>query len=97
MFNCKNGDALAMNLRCNGMCDCMDCSDEDLCLVLDTLVNYNPRVLISASGGIADVNFSAEGQIQDLDENSGTILLNLAVSIEWYDFRLTFLNLSPNR
>ena len=97
MFNCVNGEAVDMTVRCNGKCDCFDCSDEDNCVVLDRLVQYNSRVLISEAGGMAMVNFSAVVQLQDLDENAGNVLLNLLVSIMWYDFRLTYLNLSPNR
>ena len=97
MFNCMNGDAVAMSVRCNGKCDCRDGSDEDDCVVLDKLVQYNSRVLISEAGGTAMVNFSAVVQLQDLNENAGNVLLNLGVSITWYDFRLTYLNLSPIR
>ncbi len=97
MFNCVNGGAVAMSVRCNGKCDCRDGSDEDDCVVLDKLVQYNSRVLISEAGGTAMVNFSAVVQLQDLNENAGNVLLNLGVSITWYDFRLTYLNLSPNR
>ena len=97
MFNCMNGGAVAMSVRCNAKCDCMDCSDEDDCKVLDKLVKYNSRVLSSEAGGTAMVNFSAVVQLQDLNENAGNVLLKLGVSITWYDFRLTYLNLSPNR
>ena len=96
-YNCKTGDCVLMYQRCNGMCDCPDCSDEDQCVVLDKLVNYNPRVLISQTGGKAQVILSAVGGLQGLDETEGTIMVNLEMSIQWSDFRLTFLNLNPDR
>ena len=97
MYNCKTGDVIAMDKRCNGKCECPDCSDEDQCKVLDNLVNYNPRVLISPTGGKAQVILSAAGELQDLDESVGTLVMNLETSIKWIDFRLTFLNLNPHR
>jgi hypothetical protein len=97
MFDCMNGDGILMSKRCNGRCDCLDCSDEDSCKVLDTLVDYNPRILTVSSGGLAKVDISTVvTNMPDLDENMDTVTLNLIVSIQWYDFRLTFLNLSPN-
>ena len=65
--------------------------------VLDKLVSYNKSILTSDSGGPASVVFSVVvAGFGDIDDNSGTLSLNLEVSIEWFDFRLNFLNLSPN-
>ena len=65
--------------------------------VLDKLVSYNKGILTSDSGGPASVVFSVVvAGFGDIDDNSGTLSLNLEVSIEWFDLRLNFLNLSPN-
>lgn len=96
-FNCFNGDCVLMWQRCNGLCDCPDCSDEDGCKVLDKLVSYNKGILTSQTGGQASVVFSTTiVGLNDIDDSAGTVSLNLAVSIQWYDFRLTYLNLNPN-
>ena len=96
-FNCFNGDVVLMSQRCNGLCDCIDSSDEDNCKVLDNLDSYNRGILTSASGGLAAVVFSViVAGFGDIDDNAGTVSLNLEVSIEWFDFRLNYLNLSPN-
>jgi hypothetical protein len=96
-FNCFNGDCALMSDRCNGLCNCPDCSDEEDCRVLDKLVSYNKGILKSLNGSRAPVVFSATvAGFGDIDDNAGAVSLNLLVSIEWYDFRLIFLNLSPN-
>jgi hypothetical protein len=96
-FNCFNGDCVLMSQRCNGICNCHDCSDEEGCKVLDNLVSYNKGILTSPNGSLAPVVFSATvSGLGGIDDNAGTVSLNFAVSIEWYDFRLVFLNLSPN-
>jgi hypothetical protein len=96
-FNCFNGDCVLMSQRCNGICDCHPCSDENDCKVLAELVSYNKGMLTSSTGDQASAVFSATVVgFNDIDDNAGIVSLNLAVSIEWHDFRLTYLNLKPN-
>ena len=97
-YNCDNGDCVYLSTRCNGMCDCTDCSDENNCKLLDTLVNYNKGLLTAKSGGLASVVFdTVVDSIGSIDDSAGLISLSLAVSIMWYDFRLIYLNLNPNK
>jgi hypothetical protein len=67
------------------------------CKVLDDLSDYNSNVLTAASGGPAPVYFFGEiFNINNIDDKIGQVIVTLTLQIQWQDFRLNFLNLSPN-
>jgi len=66
--------------------------------VLGPLTNYNSELLTTATGGTATVILSANVvALADIDDAGGTVSLNLYVAAQWFDFRLRFLNLRPDR
>jgi hypothetical protein len=51
-----------------------------------------------ASGGPAPVTFFGEiFNINNIDDKTGQVTITLTLQIQWNDFRLRFLNLSPNQ
>ncbi len=54
-------------------------------------------MLTAASGGPAPVYFFGEiFNINNIDDKIGQVIVTLTLQIQWQDFRLNFLNLSPN-
>jgi hypothetical protein len=54
-------------------------------------------VLTAASGGPAPIYFFGEiFNINNIDDKIGQVIVTLTLQVRWQDFRLKFLNLSPN-
>ena len=65
--------------------------------ILVSNTDYNANVLTSDTGGKADLNFSATIiALNNIDDVAGQVVLTLAVSLQWRDLRLKFMNLRPN-
>jgi hypothetical protein len=93
-FNCNNGDCIEMELRCNGVPDCSDRSDEMDCNILSEPSEYNKELTPARPELKASVDLI---NILRMDEVNSKIRLKVRVHLEWSDSRLRFLNLRPNR
>jgi hypothetical protein len=72
--------------------DCNDGSDEVGCNIVSYHDNYNKEV--TSNNEKSDLNTSVEiHNILSIDENRGKIRVTMRLILEWYDSRLTFMNL----
>jgi len=92
MFNCDDGSCVSLHKRCDEHPDCNDGSDEVGCNIVSYHDNYNKEV--TSNNEKSDLNTSVEiHNILSIDENRGKIRVTMRLILEWYDSRLTFMNL----
>jgi hypothetical protein len=83
-------------MRCNGIQDCKDDSDESSCNIVkvktDTYNKEYPAILNDRKITIVYVNISVL-HIDNLEESDMTMSVKIMILLKWYDSRLTFYNL----
>ena len=99
-YNCDNGNCIPASGRCNGINDCGDMTDERFC----SLIKWNDKYLKDVpappedeSKGQLEVNVSMELlQILQVNDVNFKLRLQLGLTMEWVDRRLTFAHLKEN-
>ena len=92
MFSCDDGTCINLDMKCNENIDCPDGTDEIGCKVVNIPVTYNKAV--TSDSEKFDLSTSVEIlNILSITEMEGKIRLTVRLILEWYDSRLTFLDL----
>ena len=94
-YICKDGSCVNMELRCDGVVDCDDKSDETGCMKVSIAPSYSkiisPPALIKEKQAKMDVYLSVEvHSILSINELDGLIYISYDLSIEWFDPRLEY-------
>ncbi len=97
-FNCKNGRCISMTLRCNEVKDCDDNTDELDCDLISLPNDYNKDIAPHNRSGVLNMVISKfQITIEDIVDTKNIIELQFGMQSEWFDSRLTFVNLNKNR
>ena len=99
-FTCDSGACISIDKRCNEQIDCSDGSDEENCSLISIPSSYNK----AKSPGIKTENSSFEIEIQtniatidSIDTVSMVVTSTIEVVLRWFDDRLLFENLFPDK
>lgn len=89
-FTCTDGSCVLLSSRCDLVPDCEDWSDEHFCESVSLPDGYLPNLSPPPPiGFILNVSFSH----LELDLKTMTFTMKLIIQLEWYDGRISFLNL----
>lgn len=94
-FSCHDGTCLNSSVRCNGINECFDGSDEIDCRVLkisqDSYLGANPPVTDDRR---TIINVSTEiFYIRSFDPKAMTFVVGFKFEMFWFDSRIKFANL----
>ncbi|KAL7646767.1 UNVERIFIED_CONTAM: hypothetical protein RMT77_002022 [Armadillidium vulgare] len=98
-FECSNGTCLPWNVRCNGVVDCDDKSDEEECNQLVKDKGYSvhvpppPRANEKSLYIYYDVTLF---NIYDITSIERSIKIQAEINLSWYDKRIQFWNIAKN-
>ncbi|KAB7499475.1 hypothetical protein Anas_14258 [Armadillidium nasatum] len=98
-FECSNGTCLPWNVRCNGVVDCDDKSDEEECnqLVKDKgySVHVPPPPRANEKSLYIYYNVTLFN-IYDITAIQRSIKIQAEINLSWYDKRIQFWNIAKN-
>ena len=100
-FACDNGMCILTDLRCDGIANCRDSSDEKNCNKVKIGEEYSktnvPYVVEDDSIIKNKVNVSVSlTQILTISEIDSVFALKFVLSLDWIDNRLSYVSLNPN-
>ena len=95
-FTCDDGSCVSMEERCDGKSHCFDSSDEKECYRILPKAGYDKFLIPPPlkDKNVLEVKFSVQIQnILEIDEMMEIFNVKIKVFREWYDTRLTYMNL----
>ncbi|KAB7496153.1 Gamma-aminobutyric acid receptor subunit beta-3 [Armadillidium nasatum] len=98
-FECSNGTCLPWNVRCNGLVDCLDKSDEDECNQLAKDKGYSvhvpPPPLANEKSLYIYYNVTLFN-IYDITSIKRSIRIQAEINLSWHDKRIQFWNIAKS-
>ena len=92
-FNCRNGECIPIQKRCNGIPNCSDKSDEKQCGILITDRNYNSAKVDEKGHNSFPLKVKVVLQhFMTISEREGKTRVQYEIQLEWRDTRLMFQN-----
>ncbi|KAB7507684.1 hypothetical protein Anas_10924 [Armadillidium nasatum] len=98
-FECSNGTCLPWNVRCNGVVDCLDKSDEEKCnkLVKDEGYSVHVPPLPRRNEKSLYIYYNVTlFNIYDITSTRTSIKIQVEINLSWHDKRIQFWNIAKN-
>ncbi|RXG60837.1 Glycine receptor subunit alpha-1 [Armadillidium vulgare] len=98
-FECSNGSCLPWNVRCNGLIDCFDESDEKNCFNIVKQKDYSVHVPPPPKINGEPFNIYYEINLLNIDEITSErrfLKIESAIILSWHDPKIEFWNVYRN-